>query len=174
MCVVYHVIAKCKCQVRVFIDSIHWFDSLLRFLTSIHWFDSLIRFITSIDWSLRSLEFKAANQCSDLLDPLKKSPDAYSMYIYSTQHIYIINRYDFWHGFMIYIYIYIYQTVVLAHYDYKHSLDLDVNCNQENLLTPTSNKQQKMLSPLFSPIVLTLLFPFFFSNSVVGLFFCPF
>ena len=27
MCVVYHVIAKCKCQVRVFIDSIHWFDS---------------------------------------------------------------------------------------------------------------------------------------------------
>ena len=79
MCVVYHVIAKCKCLVRVFIDSIHWFDSLLRFLTSIHWFDSLIRFITSIDWSLRSLEFKAANQCSDLLDPLKKSPDAYSI-----------------------------------------------------------------------------------------------
>ena len=27
MCVVYNVIAKCKCQVRVFIDSIHWFDS---------------------------------------------------------------------------------------------------------------------------------------------------
>ena len=27
MCVVYHVIAKCKCQVRVFMDSIHWFDS---------------------------------------------------------------------------------------------------------------------------------------------------
>ena len=79
MCVAYNVIAKCKCLVRVFIDSIHWFDSLLRFLTSIHWFDSLIRFITSIDWSLRSLEFKAANQCSDLLDPLKKSPDAYSI-----------------------------------------------------------------------------------------------
>ena len=79
MCVVYNVIAKCKCLVRVFIDSIHWFDSLLRFLTSIHWFDSLIRFITSIDWSLRSLEFKAANQCSDLLGPLKKSPDAYSI-----------------------------------------------------------------------------------------------
>ena len=27
----------------------------------------------------RSLEFKAANQCSDLLDPLKKSPDVYSI-----------------------------------------------------------------------------------------------
>ena len=43
MCVVYHVMAKCKCLVRVFLESIHWFDSLLRFLTSIHWFDSLIR-----------------------------------------------------------------------------------------------------------------------------------
>ena len=62
-----------------FIDSIHWFDYFIGFVDSIHWFDSLIRFITSIDWSLRSLEFNAANQCSDLLDPLKKSPDAYSI-----------------------------------------------------------------------------------------------
>ncbi len=36
-----------------FIDSIHWFDSLIRFIVSIHWFDSLIRFIVSIHWLLQ-------------------------------------------------------------------------------------------------------------------------
>ena len=38
-----------------FIDSIPWFDSLIRFMASLHlirfiWFGSLLRFVASIDW----------------------------------------------------------------------------------------------------------------------------
>ena len=40
-----------------FIDSIHWFDSLIRFIESIHWFHSLIRFIESIHWFYSLIPF---------------------------------------------------------------------------------------------------------------------